>query len=89
MKNTLFSEVKRFSSCDNHLIFQLLRFSETNGRLVKNSDLVHCDNVILFPVVSQDGSVSSKKFILKALINHLGVGTLVNGHYTAIVKDRS
>jgi len=39
----------------------------------------------MFPITNPDGSVSPKKFILKALINH--VGTLGNGHYTAIVKD--
>ena len=64
-----------------------MRFSERNGGFVKNSENVLCDNVILFPIESTDGSLVSRRFILKALVNH--VGTMVNGHYTAIIKDHT
>jgi len=47
---------------------------------MKNSDHVACDSIISLPNASSDGSVSSKKYILKALINH--VDTLANGHIT-------
>ena len=40
-----------------------------------------------FPLESADGSLVYNKFILKELVNH--VGTIVNGHYTAIVKDHT
>jgi len=82
-KQSRFSEVEKVSFCGSHLIFQLLRFSEVNGTFVKNSDHVLYDNVILFLITNPDGSVLQKKFILKALVNH--VGTLANGHYTTIV----
>ena len=85
--NSQFSDVRKLSSCGSHVIFQFLRFSECNGQFVKNSDHVVCDSIISFPVVNPDGSLSPKKFVLKALINH--VGTIVNGHYTAILKDRN
>ena len=54
---------------------------------MKNSDLVVCDSKISFSVVNRDGASLPRKFVLKALVNH--VGTIVNGHYTAIVKDRN
>jgi len=49
-----------------------------------NSDHVLCDNVIIFHISNPDWSVSSKRFILKALINY--VGTVQWPLYTAIVK---
>ena len=54
---------------------------------MKNSDHVVCDSIISFSVFNRDGASLPKKFVLKALVNH--VGTIVNGHYTAIVKDRN
>jgi len=44
-KDSLFSEVRKFSSCSSHIIFQLLRFSEVNGGFIKNSDHVVCDSI--------------------------------------------
>ena len=43
---------------------------------MKNSDHVFCDSIILFSVVNRDGASLARKFVLKALINH--VGTIVN-----------
>ena len=36
-KNSAFSESRAFASCESHITFQLLRFSESNGTFVKNS----------------------------------------------------
>ena len=33
-----------------------------------------------------DGTLSARRFVLKAIVNHHG--TLCNGHYTSIVNDR-
>ena len=53
--------------------------------MVKNSDPVAFSKSLAISITSHDGSVSFKRFALKGFINHLG--TLNNGHYTAVVLD--
>ena len=74
--------------CGSHLVIQLLRFRvNSDGTTVKINDPIAFCKSLEFPVTSHDGSLSTKLFTLKGFICHLG--TLNNGHYTAVVLDRS
>ena len=82
-----FTEKKSFPMCGSHLIIQLLRFTQnSNGIVDKNMDPVAFSKFLSIPITSHDGSISDKQFVLKGFINHLG--TLNNGHYTAVVLNR-
>ena len=70
-----------------YIIFQLLRFSESNGVFKKNAEPIVCEEVLKISIDAGNGTFCSRKYALKAVVNHNG--TLSNGHYTAIVKDKS
>ena len=46
-----------------------------------------CEEVLEISIDAGNGTFSSRKFALKDVVNHNG--TLSNGHYTAIVEDKS
>ena len=52
-----------------------------------NSEYAVCEEFLDIPIVDRNGTLSSRRFVLKTIVNHHG--TLSNGHYTAIVKDKA
>ena len=86
-KNCNGNRVTHFVELSDILIIQLKRFSQVDGRLVK-------DNVLMsypledFKITVDDGEVSfNQTFSLRATINHSG--RMQNGHYKAVIKEKS
>ena len=72
------------------LAIQLSRFSNQDGQLVKDENLVSCtqsqvDRSITVPLTIEDEVSFINKYSLIATINH--PGTLSRGHYWACIKD--
>ena len=76
----------KFVNCGNILIFQLNRYSKVGTKIAKDDRLVKCFSDLLNVRVSADDDVFvTRKFKLKATINHSG--TLNAGHYWAYVRE--
>ena len=76
--------VREFLDCGSYHIIQLQRFCKFRGAFTKSADIA-----ISLPTsqLESENKQIFHKFSLKGVINHLG--TLNNGHYSAIVKDIS
>ena len=75
----------QFVRCGNVLIFQLLRYVNSNGRFVKDNRKVHLSKDLTIPVRVDDSISMQRKFKLRASINHSG--TQEAGHYWAFIND--
>ena len=85
--NTLQDSIRdcKFVTCGTVLIFQLNRFTNSQGNLIKDNRKVKCPSECLsIPVWSDDDLSLNRKFKLRATINHSG--TLNSGHYWAFIK---
>ena len=80
-------EEKHLSNVGSHLVIQLLRFSQVNENCEKDTAQVLCNEELEIVCHDNEGSSPSRNFVLKGTINHLG--TLQNGHYSAVVRDPS
>ena len=74
-----------FSNCGSVLIVQLNRYVNTGGCISKDSRKVNCPSEVLnIPVKIDDHLSVSRRFKLKASINHSG--TINAGHYWTFIK---
>ena len=74
------------SNCGYILIFQLIRYVDSNGKIIKDNRKVDIfSENLTIPVKVDDSITINKAFKLKATINHSG--TLDAGHYWAFIKD--
>ena len=80
-------EEKHLSNVGSHLVLQLLRFSQVNGKCEKDTAQVLCNQKLEIACLNNEDSLTTRHFMLKGTINHLG--TLQNGHYSAFVPEPS
>ena len=74
-----------FSNCGSILIIQLNRYVNADGHVFKDSRHINCPSEVLNIPVKIDEQLSvSRKFRLKASINHSG--TIHAGHYWTFIK---
>ena len=75
----------RFTNCGTFLILQLNRYVNAGGNVFKDSRKVNCTSETLnIPVKIDDQLSVTRKFRLKASINHSG--TINAGHYWTFIK---
>ena len=75
-----------FSNFGYILIFQLIRYVDSKGKIIKDNRKVDIfSENLTIPVKVDDSITINKAFKLKATINHSG--TLDAGHYWAFIKD--
>lgn len=78
----------KFVGCGNILIFQLRRYTRVGTIFKKDDRLVKCHSDILnVPVSADNDVVVTRKFKLRATINHSG--TLNAGHYWAYIRENN
>ena len=76
----------KFVNCGTVFILQLCRYINVAGNVIKDNRKVKCPSELLnIPVHVDENVCVSRKFKLKATINHSG--TLNAGHYWAFIKD--
>ena len=81
----------RILCCGEVLIVQLSRFTNSRGKITKDTSLVKClperDYVLDVPIQTSGPVSFSNRYSLVATVNHSG--TLEAGHYWAFIKDVS